>query len=161
VFAEAQSIATERFDRNDRRHTTVLVESGRLKLAGGDAAGAVAELRTAVEKLRAQDNPGRLGEGMASLGEALLQAGEAREARTILEETLALRRKIVPAGHWAIADTESRLGEALVATGEPDKGRELMTRGLAGLKAARPPGDVYTNAAEARLQGVAVRQDAS
>jgi eukaryotic-like serine/threonine-protein kinase len=161
VFAEAQSIAAERFDRNDRRHTTVLVESGRLKLAAGDATGAVGELRSAVEQLRAQDNLGRLGEGLASLGEALLRAGEPREARAVLEEALALRRKIVPAGHWAIADAESRLGEALAATGELDKGRELMTHGLAGLRATRPPGDMYTNAALARLEGNAVPQDAS
>jgi tetratricopeptide (TPR) repeat protein len=160
MFAEAQSIAAERYDRNDRRHATVLAESGRLKLAGGDAAGAVVDLRTAVEQLRTQDNPGRLGEGLASLGEALLRAGEPREARTILEETLALRRKIVPQGHWAIADAESRLGAALVATGEEDKGRELMTRGLEALQASRPAGDGFTLAAQARLHAVTARPDA-
>jgi tetratricopeptide (TPR) repeat protein len=160
-FTTAQSIAAERFDRNDRRHTTLLLESGRLKLADGDSTGAVAELRTAVEQLRTQENLGRLAEGMTSLGEALLRAGEAGEARAMFEETLALRRKILPADHWGIADVESRLGEALAATGEREKGRELMTRGLAGLQAARPPGDVYTHAAQARLEGIAAHQGAS
>jgi tetratricopeptide (TPR) repeat protein len=161
LLAEAESIAAEKFDRNDRRHATVLLESGRMKLVSGDAAGATSTLRNATEQLRPQDNPGRLAEGLASLGEALLRAGDVTEARTVLEENLALRRKIVPAGHWGIADAESRLGEALVATGETEKGRELMKRGFEALQASRPPGDAFTRAAQARLESADRRSSAS
>ena len=111
-FNEATSIATEKFDRNDRRHALLLLEQGRLELATGATADAERDLAEAIARLRGQDDPAKLAEAMASLGDALLAAGKAGEASQVLTESLEIRRKVLPPGHKAIADGESRLAKA-------------------------------------------------
>jgi hypothetical protein len=107
-------------------------------------------LRAAVRTLQTQEDPARLADAMASLGEVLVDEGKAAEARPILTDVLALRRKILPPQHWEIADAQSRLGQALLLTGDTAQGRDLLVRGLNQLRAHRPPDDVVLLAAEKR-----------
>jgi eukaryotic-like serine/threonine-protein kinase len=109
AFGEAQSIASERFDKNDRRHTLLLLEQARLHLASGAKADAERDLTEAVAQLRKQDDPAKLAEAISSLGDAQLAAAKPAEARAAFEESLNIRRAVLPAGHKAITETESRL----------------------------------------------------
>ncbi|MEP7244595.1 MAG: serine/threonine-protein kinase [Gammaproteobacteria bacterium] len=109
TFAEAASIALEKFDANDRRHSLLLLEHGRLQLALGATAEAERDLREAVSGLRQGDDPARLAEALTRFGEALAAVHKRDEARAALTESLALRRRILPAGHKAIAETASHL----------------------------------------------------
>jgi tetratricopeptide (TPR) repeat protein len=110
-FNLAQSIAADKFDKGDRRHALLLLERGRLALASGGASDAERDLTAAVSSFRQQDDPAKLAEAMASLGDALIATAKPAEARAVLTESLALRRKVLPAGHRAILDGETRLAK--------------------------------------------------
>jgi tetratricopeptide (TPR) repeat protein len=110
-FDLAQSIAAEKFDKGDRRHALLLLERGRLELAAGGSSDAERDLTAAVASLRQQDDPAKLAEAMASLGDALIATAKPADARAVLTESLELRRKVLPAGHRAILDGETRLAK--------------------------------------------------
>jgi serine/threonine protein kinase len=107
AFNQAQSIASEKLQPNDSRQAFVIQERGALRLARGDFAGAERDLRDAKARLLRQGDPERETHAAASLGEALLRDGRLVEARSVLGETMALRSRIFPAGHWAIGDARS------------------------------------------------------
>jgi serine/threonine-protein kinase len=149
-LAEAESVAAERLDEQDRRRALARAERGRLELASGDVTSAERSLREAVRLAEAHQDPARLADVLSSLGEALVRSGRHAEAREVLRRTLELRRGIVPAGHWTIADAESRLGEALSLLGETAEAERLLQSGLVQLRARRPAGDSFAVAAEGR-----------
>lgn len=152
TLAEAQSIADEKYDSNDRRRALLRAEAAREMLAAGRAADAEQELSAVVASLRQMDAPARLAEAVGSLGEAQLRNGHSDAALATLNESLAMWRKIVAPEHWSIADAQSRLGEALVANGKRQDGLKLMSDSLATLQAHRPKGDNVTLAATRRLK---------
>nr|PZN80246.1 MAG: hypothetical protein DIU56_03800 [Pseudomonadota bacterium] len=110
---EAASIAAEKLDEGDARHAFVLLERGRLQLARGDLESAHTSLREAVTRLRQEEEPARLADALVALGETSMRGGRLEEAREALSEALALRERILPVQHRAIAEARSLLDEAL------------------------------------------------
>jgi serine/threonine-protein kinase len=108
-FDEAQTIATQRFDRTDRRHAFVMIERGRLNAAMGHQSAAAEDLQGAIASLREQEEPGRLAEALCALAEVDGSTGKVQEARESLREAITLRKKIMPASHPAIAAAEQQL----------------------------------------------------
>jgi len=109
AFEEAQTIALQRFDRTDRRHALVLLERGRLHTAEGNQVAAADDLEKAIVTLRAHEDPGRLAEALCSLADVRSATGRTAEAHTLLEEALAIRKKIMPASHPALASVQRQL----------------------------------------------------
>lgn len=151
ALAEAESVAAEKFDPNDRRHAVILIERGRYELARGRAAAALEVLSRASTALREQDDPLRLADTLAGLGDAEFGRGNFTEAARLHGEALDLRRNVLPASHWSIAEGESQLGAALVRAGERDRGLALLRSARDKLRATRPDGDVIATASERRL----------
>src|SRR5690606_34787374 len=101
--------------------------------------------------LRELDEPIRLADSLAALGDAEFGQGRFAEAVRLFSDALELRRKVLPAAHWSIADGESQLGAALVRAGERDRGLQLLKSGWERLRTIRPAGDAVTLASERRL----------
>jgi tetratricopeptide (TPR) repeat protein len=85
------------------------------------------------------------------LGLALLDLGRAREAEPILRESLALRRKSLPDGHWQISSSESALGACLTAEGRHAEAEALLLRAETALESSRGPQHERTVEARRRL----------
>lgn len=109
AFDEAQAIATQRFDRSDRRHAFVMLERGRLNAAMGSPAAAANDLQRAIATLREQEEPGRLAEALCALADVQSATGKIAEARELLREATTLRKKIMPAAHPALAAVQRQL----------------------------------------------------
>jgi tetratricopeptide (TPR) repeat protein len=109
AFDEAQAISAQRFDRTDRRHAFVILESGRLNFAIGNPSAAAEDLQSAIASLREQEEPGRLAEALCALADVRSAAGKNAEARELLHEAITLRKKIMPASHQALATAERQL----------------------------------------------------
>lgn len=109
ALAEAETIATQRFDRKDRRHVMITIERGRLNFVTGKTAAAQKDLEEAIASLRKQDEPARLAEALCNLAELRSDAGDMAGARILLEEAEALRRRIMPPSHPALAAVQRQL----------------------------------------------------
>jgi ATP/maltotriose-dependent transcriptional regulator MalT len=110
AFARAESIAKESIQPTDRRYVQVWLESARLALARKEPAAAVTAARAALKLIDEQD-PGRMAMVQCVLAEALASTGAVDEARKLLTAALETRRRIMPAEHWMIADTQRQLRE--------------------------------------------------
>ncbi len=108
AFTQAQSLARETMQPTDKRYAQVSLESARLSLARSDPAAAATAARAALARIDEQD-PGRMATIQCVLAEALASTGGLAEARDLLTQALATRRRIMPQDHWLIADTERRL----------------------------------------------------
>jgi tetratricopeptide (TPR) repeat protein len=64
--------------------------------------------------------------GLNYLGFVLMQKGELREARQVLEQALAVRRKTFAAPNWRIAETAGWLGETLARAGASEEALRLL-----------------------------------
>jgi serine/threonine-protein kinase len=84
-------------------------------------------------------------------GRARLALGDAAAAERHLREAVALRRAILPPGHWLIANTESLLGECLAARGRHGEAERLLTASYERLLADRGPDHERTRDARVRL----------
>lgn len=115
AFTEAEAIAAQRFDKNDRRHALVALERGRLSLAEGKMPAAANDLDGVIASLRKQDEPGRLAEALCTLAELRVKSADFEGARGLLDEAATLRRKIMPAAHPALAAVQRQLS-ALTAS---------------------------------------------
>ena len=80
--------------------------------------------------------------------------GEYSDARTALEESLALRRAALPEGHWLLATTLTFLGECLVYLGKTERGLNLMTHNCDLLEAKLGSGHEQTRLACERIEKV-------
>jgi tetratricopeptide (TPR) repeat protein len=109
ALTEAEAIAVQRFDKNDRRHVLVALERGRLNLAEGNVADANGDLEGAIASLRQQDEAARLAEALCTLAELRARSRDFAGARGLLDEAAALRRKIMPAAHPALAALQRQL----------------------------------------------------
>ncbi|MFN0180774.1 MAG: protein kinase domain-containing protein [Gemmatimonadales bacterium] len=101
-----------------------------------------------------------LTDGDPSIASAYIQLGECQgrgtdlgPAADALQTGLALRRETLPAGHWAIALTESLLGDALVRSGRQKEGEALLASGYEGLRRTQGPDQLRTRQARERLAG--------
>lgn len=117
ALAEAETIAAQRFDQKDRRHVMVTIERGRLNFVTGNTTEANKNLEDAIASLRKQEEPVRLAEALCNLAELRADAGDMAGARTLFAEAEALRRKVMPAAHPALAAVQRQLG-ALKLTGQ-------------------------------------------
>ena len=111
ALVEAESIAADKLDRGDRRHTLLRLERGRFLLAAGRPREAQQELQNAVQSLRAQEDPIRVAEALASLSAALAVEAQIDEARGAATEALAIRQRLLPATHPAIAAIQSQIAK--------------------------------------------------
>jgi len=88
---------------------------------------------------------------MQILGVSLVDLGRPGEAEPFLRESLELRRRSLPGGHWLIASAESSLGSCLTAERRFREAEPLLLHGFEGLKAARGEGHELTVDARRRL----------
>ena len=63
----------------------------------------------------------KLANTLSGLGRALTDTGKVREAGTTPARGDEIRRKALPKGHWATANTESLLGGCLTRLGRYDR----------------------------------------
>ena len=110
-LGEAESIATQKLDPNDRRHTLLQLERGRFLLASARPRDAEQALQTAVKSLRTQDDPTRLADALGSLADALAADAKLDDARAAAAESLAIRQRLLPAAHPAIAAARTRVAD--------------------------------------------------
>jgi eukaryotic-like serine/threonine-protein kinase len=108
TFTQAESLARETIPPTDKRNAQVSLEGARLALARKDPATAVTSARAALARIDEQD-PGRMATIQCVLAEALAATGNVAEARELLTKALETRRRIMPAQHPMIADTERQL----------------------------------------------------
>jgi ATP/maltotriose-dependent transcriptional regulator MalT len=87
----------------------VTIERGRLNFVMGNTTEANKNLEDAIASLRKQDEPVRLAEALCNLAELRADAGDMAGARTLLDEAEALRRKVMPAAHPALAAVQRQL----------------------------------------------------
>jgi hypothetical protein len=73
---------------------------------------------------------------LAQLGRAFADCGRPAEAIAPLRESLAIRRRTLPARAWQTANTESLLGGCLAALGQDAEAGLLLADGVRGLEAA-------------------------
>lgn len=83
-----------------------------------------------------------------------MDLGRAREAEPLLRESLELRQRALPPGHWLIAASEIALGACLVADRRFGEAEALLLRGYEGLRASR--GDAHERTIEARSRIIAL-----
>jgi serine/threonine-protein kinase len=109
ALEEAESIAGEKLDPSDRRHTLLALERGRFLFAAGRPREAEQQLQKVAAELRKQDDPMRLAEALMSLAEALQADAKLTEARAAGAEALKLREQLLPASHPALAAARARV----------------------------------------------------
>jgi hypothetical protein len=73
---------------------------------------------------------------MGLLGRALGPLGRHEEAERWLRESLALRTRTLPAGHWALASSRSALGAHLVLAGRFGEAEPMLLEAEQTLAAA-------------------------
>ncbi|MGA7303396.1 MAG: tetratricopeptide repeat protein, partial [Rhodothermales bacterium] len=90
----------------------------------------------------------------ALIGQAKAQrsVGDLVGAAASFRESLAIREKELPAGHWRIGTAKSLLGETLGLLGEHEQAEKLLESGLKILQTARGPDDPKTLEAQERLE---------
>jgi hypothetical protein len=71
----------------------------------------------------------------------------------LLSEGLAIRRKVLPSGHYEIATSLSAVGAYLLKTGKPQEGEPLLREAWELRRKALPDGDRRTAAAASLLGG--------
>jgi len=152
VIDEAASIASKELEPGDRRHSFVLEERGAVRVARGDLSGAQRDLQEARSLSKQRDDLESVANTSVYLGEAALQSEQLDVAHAEFSAALETRRRIFPAGYWAIADAQSRLGNVLYLNGDRKQGLVMMSQALRDLRATRPAGDIIRQTAERRLQ---------
>lgn len=122
-------------------------------LDGGEWTGALAEADR-VLRHRGGTVPESQAPVSGSLqirGLALAALGDAPGAFDALRESLALRRRHNPPGHWTIGSAESVLGEVLVRNGKEQEGIPLLRSGFTTVERALGPDHPQSRKARARL----------
>jgi eukaryotic-like serine/threonine-protein kinase len=139
----------------DRVHDSVARSQmlfGDVKLASGDAGGAEAALRDALDiwdTIVGSDHP-NIAQVKRRLAAALLAQGRLDEARAVADEALELQRRRLRRGHPATASTLAVLG-AIALKASPAAAQPLLDEALTIRRAALPPDHPHTASAESRL----------
>lgn len=108
AYSQAETLARTTMQPTDKRQAQVSLEGARLALARHDPLTAVTSGRAGLARIDDQD-PGRMATIQCVLAEALEKTGNVSEARELLIGALATRKRIMPADHWMIADTQRQL----------------------------------------------------
>jgi hypothetical protein len=85
------------------------LERGRLNLAEEKMPAAASDLQSVIASLREQDEPARLAEALCTLAELRARSADFDGAQGLLDEAAALRKKIMPAAHPALAAVQRQL----------------------------------------------------
>ena len=106
-------------------------------------AGIDRALRRALAKTPADrfDTPTAFATTLTTLGALLVRTHRAADAEPLLREALAIRRSILPAGHWAIQVTRSALGECAAALGRESEADSLLASSVEALRGRFGPDD--------------------
>jgi serine/threonine protein kinase/tetratricopeptide (TPR) repeat protein len=75
-----------------------------------------------------------VGGSLVLRAQALMQEGNFAEAEPLLRACLATRQKVLPEGHWLIADARSLLGVAVAGQGEFAQAEPLLLDAFARVK---------------------------
>jgi tetratricopeptide (TPR) repeat protein len=124
-----------------------------IQAASGDPDAAEIGYRDALARYRAILTPNhpRLAGVLVSLGDLLTRAGAADAALPLLQEALAIREAILPAGHWEIAVAQSILGACMSALGL-EAAEATLRAASESLLSTRGPESRQSIDAAARLQ---------
>ena len=95
---------------------------------------------------------------LQTLGLARAALGDTAEADRRLAQALALRREVLPDGHWLIAASESVMGHHLAMSGRWREGEPLLRGAVAALTASRGESAAPTRDAARRLSEALARQ---
>lgn len=104
------------------------------KGANDEAESLYGELLSAQRLMRSP--LGEVASTLASLGKLLVDSGKPDRAEPHLREALELRIRLLPRGHWQIANVQSLLGAALTELGRFENARPLLLDGYAVLENA-------------------------
>ena len=85
---------------------------------------------------RIGDEPAARAEVLLLTADALWQKARFAEARTLIEEALALRQRRFGPDSWQVADATNQLGNVLAETGDLAAARRLLERALAATSRA-------------------------
>ena len=88
---------------------------------------------------------------LQNLGLARIAQGDTARGGDALERALALRREVLPEGHWLIAASESVVGHHYAMTGRWRQGEPMLRRAVAALEASRGADASPTREAAGRL----------
>jgi serine/threonine-protein kinase len=152
LYAEALRILRKVLGSEHPRCAVVLAHLADLSLAQGDPGKAESFAREAMEIRR-----NALGPGHADFGASLMTLGSVRlaadpeDAEELLRQGLAILTKALPAGHWRIAEAESRLGACLGGRRKAVEAEPLLVSGYEGLLRGRGAQSAKTAAALERL----------
>jgi tetratricopeptide (TPR) repeat protein len=142
--AEAEIVAAlalyaRTLPESDSAVGTAWNDLGKARIETGDAEGAIAAQRTALDLAEKYGAPESIPVGAArlNLAEALVAGGRAEEAAALVERALAVFRRTVPDNSPYVARAHHTLGKALVAAGRPADGVVALERALALREAAR------------------------
>ena len=127
-----------------------------LRQSAGDARGALEAANQVVPHLGTIIPTGdQTGHAVLQVqGLALDSLGRHAEAEVALQRSLALRRALLPAGHWAVASSESVLGGHFLLVGRLGEAERLLTGAYPRLVAARGAEAEVSRLTAARLARV-------
>jgi hypothetical protein len=94
---------------------------------------------------------------LQALGLALDSLGQHAAADTALRRSLELRRRFLPAGHWAIASSEAVLGYHLALVGRHAEGERMMAAAYERIAATRGADAAVTRRVAVRLAELLTR----
>lgn len=156
LLREAEAVAETKLPAEDLRRGLVLFARGRIALAGGRFDEAQRYLSEAEERFDASDALSR-SNVQYWRGELELLRGNACNAKSILRQSLELRRPMVPSGHIHISSTENSLGVAMLRCGEEAEGTRMLDASLDRMRSTRPKGDYFLSKALERAAMLEVR----
>jgi serine/threonine-protein kinase len=122
-------------------------------LDGGDWRGAIhaADVVLARRGITVPESQAPVSGALQIRGLALAALGDRAGAEVALRESLTLRTRHAPPGHWIIGSAESVLGEQLVAWGQRAEGLALLEHGADLVRAALGPDHPQSVRASERL----------
>jgi serine/threonine-protein kinase len=159
LYEEALRIQRKVYGGEHPRCAVVLTHLADLALAEGDRGKAESLAQQAVDIRRKA-----LGEDHADFGTSLMSLGSIRlavspqEAEQHLRRALAILTKALPAGHWRLAEAESRLGACLAERRKRVEAEPLLVGGYEGLLRGRGARNATTVASLQRLVSFYERQ---
>ena len=124
-----------------------------IRYALGDMQGAVDASREVIAAIGVSmhESASAAGSAWQQLGYALDSLGRHAEADTAFRTSLELRRKYLPADHWAIASSEAVLGYHLARVGRLEEAEAMMADAYARLLEARGAEAYITRLTASRL----------
>lgn len=96
----------------------------------GDLAAADPVYREAISLYRQNSEDDSLAPALVGYGSLLTELGHPRKAEPLLREGVERWRKMVPAGHWRIAVSESALAGCLIQLQHLDEAERLLLQGF-------------------------------